>query len=93
MAITRDLLAEKGVKSFEEKELYNLFKAKLIKEEGLPEKFLRILKDIEKAKEEFIAGKLSKQEVQKVKKDARIFIKTLVEHMQRKMQLALKRQR
>ena len=31
MAITRDLLAEKGVKSFEEKELYNLFKAKLIK--------------------------------------------------------------
>ena len=91
MAITRDLLAEKGIMSFEEKELYNLFKAKLIKEEGLPEKFLRILKDIEKAKEEFIAGKLSKQEVQKVKKDARLFIKTLVEHMQRKNAIGLEK--
>lgn len=93
MAVTRDLLAEKGIKSFDDKELYNLFKAKLVKEEGIPEKFVRVLKDVEKAKEDFIAGKISKQEVQKVKKDARVFIKSLVEILQRKKVISIEKQK
>ncbi|MDI6737662.1 MAG: hypothetical protein QME12_04040 [Nanoarchaeota archaeon] len=91
MAITRDLLAEKGVNSFDDKELYNMFKAKLVKEEGVPEKFVRILKEVEKAKEDFLAARISKQEVQKIKKDARVFIKALVEHMQRKKAVSLEK--
>lgn len=91
MAITRDLLAEKGIKSFDDKELFNIFRAKLVKEDGIPEKFIRVLKDVEKAKEDFLAAKVSKQEVQKVKKDARIFIKTLVEHIQRKKAISLEK--
>ncbi|MBU2590373.1 MAG: hypothetical protein KKA65_00140 [Nanoarchaeota archaeon] len=91
LRITRDLLAEKGIDKVPDAKLDALFKEKLIEEEKIPAKFLRILKDIEKAKKDFEMGKLSKQEVNKVKKDARLFIKVLVEHMQRKKSLELER--
>ncbi|HII16195.1 MAG TPA: hypothetical protein HA362_07875 [Nanoarchaeota archaeon] len=91
MSITKDLLAEKGVKQVSDDKVFQLFKEKLVGEERVPEKFLRTLKDVEKAKEDFIAGKISKQEVQKVKKEAHQFVKALVEHMQRKKVLDIER--
>ncbi len=89
--ISKDLLAEKGVEKVPKTKLHALFKEKLVEDEKIPEKFLKILKEIEKAKKDFEAGKLSKQEVNKVKKDARLFIKTLVEHLQRKKSMELER--
>ncbi|MBU2638309.1 MAG: hypothetical protein KJ955_05020 [Nanoarchaeota archaeon] len=91
IAVTRDLLAEKGVKAVEDKDIYSLFKSKLVAEDKVPEKFLRVLKDVEKAKDDFLAGKISRQEAQKVKKDGRLFIKTMVEHMQRKKSIEIER--
>lgn len=89
LRITRDLLAEKGVEKVPATKLDALFKEKLVEEEKIPVKFLRTLKDVEKAKKDFVAGKLSKQEVNKVKKEARLFIKALVEHLQRKKTMEL----
>lgn len=91
MSITKDLLAEKGVEKIPAGKLDEIFREKLIEEDKIPEKFLRILKSVEKAKKDYLAGKLSKQEVNKVKKDARLFIKVLVEHMQRKKAIELER--
>lgn len=91
LAVTRDLLAEKGIENVADGKIEELFKEKLIKEEKIPEKFLRVLKNVEKAKKDYLAGKLTKQEVNKVKKEAREFIKMLVEHMQRKKAIAMER--
>jgi len=91
LSVTKDMLAEKGVKTVPEGEIEALFKKHIIEEEGLPEKFLRILKEVKKAKEDFVEGKITKHEVHKVKKDARLFIRTLVEHMQRKKVIDLER--
>ncbi len=91
MGITRDMLALKGIQATTDDKVVELAKEKLMPEEKIPERFIKILKEVRKAKADFLAGKMTKQELQKVKKEANVYIKALVEHMQRKKMGALER--
>jgi len=61
--------------------LVQKFKKHIIDEGKFPDNFLKILKKIIKAKQDY--KKLTKQEVEKIKKDARFFIRGLLEYLQR----------
>ncbi len=91
VAVTKDMLAEVGEKSVLDEQIEEKFKEKLISDEKVPAKFLRILENVKKAKKDFLTNKLSKQEVNKTKKEARIFIKGMVEHLQRKKVFEMER--
>ncbi|MFH0752569.1 MAG: hypothetical protein V1914_03120 [archaeon] len=91
IGITRDLLSLKGAEATTDEKVITLFKAKLMPEEKIPDKFLRILNTVKKAKTDYLAGKMSKQELEKARKEANLFIKAMVEHMQRKKLGALER--
>jgi hypothetical protein len=86
-------LLRKGIKKVLDEQVDKHFKDVLVDEEKVPEKFLRILQDVKKAKKDFLAKKLTKQELNKVKKEARVFIKAMVEHLQRKRIFELERAR
>ena len=60
------------------------FGKELVHSGKVPSKFLRMLKDIMKAKKDYDEKKLSKVEVEKIKKSSREIIKFLIEYMQRK---------
>ena len=91
VAITKDLLMLSGKKDVDLFKIDKLFKEVLVDSGQIPEKFLRILKDVIKAKKDFDLNKLTKQEVDKVSKEARLFMKTLVEYLQRKKIVELER--
>lgn len=85
----KDLLKENNLKFTEltlEKVLGTYFK-----KNGLPEKLSGTLKEITKAKKDFKLNKLSKSEAEKVRKDARLFIRTIADLMQRKKLIEMER--
>ena len=49
----------------------------------IPGRFVNVFKEISKAKKDFDHGKLTRQEIIKVSKDARLFIRSMVDSMQR----------
>ncbi|MBW2990514.1 hypothetical protein KY348_02295, partial [Candidatus Woesearchaeota archaeon] len=59
----------------------------------MPEKYLRMLKEIEKAKKDYDAKKLTKAEVHNVNKDSRELLRFLVEFIQRKRGIELEKAR
>jgi len=93
MSITRDVLRLEGIEKATDASIVNLFENELIATGKVPQKFLRIFKDILKAKKDYDADKLTKTEIEKVKKDSRELIKFLVEYVQRKRGLELERAR
>src|SRR3989344_2781641 len=56
----------------------------LVDKGEIPDRFLRIYKDVLKAVADYKSKKLTSQEVEKVKKEVRGFIKGMVEYIQRK---------
>jgi len=62
---------------------------KLIDLNEIPEPYLKIYKDILKAKQDYNSNKLSKQEIDKVRRESSIFIRNLVDYIQRKKGLEL----
>ncbi len=74
-----------------EKNVIDLFKKNLVDTKKVPERFLEILKQIMKAKKDYLAKKLSNQEAEKAKREARVFIKGLFEYVQRTHQLDVER--
>ncbi|MBU0628720.1 MAG: hypothetical protein KKC75_06005 [Nanoarchaeota archaeon] len=91
VTIIRDVLRIEGVEKVADEEVVKLFEDELISQGKIPAKFLRILNEIIKTKKDYDEKKLSKTEVEKVKKDSTIFIKFLVEYMQRKRGKELER--
>ena len=91
VTIIRDVLRLEGVERVADEEVVKLFEDELISEGKIPAKFLRILNEIIQAKKDYDGKKLTKQEVEKVKKDSTILIKFLVEYMQRKRGKELER--
>ncbi|MBW3013058.1 nucleotidyltransferase domain-containing protein [Candidatus Woesearchaeota archaeon] len=91
LTVSRDCLQMEGVKEVTEEELIDVFKKELIEKGKIPDKFLRTLKDMIKAKKDYEANKLTKTEVEQVQKDGRLLIRVLVEFMQRKRGLELER--
>ena len=80
-----------GVERVDDVEIVGIFEDEMISSGKIPAKFLRILNSIIKAKKDYDDRKLTKAEVEKVKKDSENFVKFLVEYMQRKRGKELER--
>jgi uncharacterized protein (UPF0332 family)/predicted nucleotidyltransferase len=91
VTIIRDVLRLEGIEKVSDIEVVKIFEDELISQGKVPAKFLRVLNDIIKAKKDYDDKKLTKQEVEKVKKDSGVFIKFLVEYIQRKRGRELER--
>jgi len=89
--IIRDVLRMEGVDKVADVEMLRTFEDELIAKGRVPAKYLRVLNDIIQAKKDYDEKKLTKQEVDKVKKDSMTFTKFLVEYMQRKRGRELER--
>ena len=84
VTIIRDILRLEGIEKASDVEIVKIFKDEMIVVGKIPERYLRILSEIVKAKEDYEKKKLTKSEIGKVKKDSREFIKFMIEYMQRK---------
>ena len=84
VTIIRDILRIEGIERVKPEEVIKLFETEMVHLGRIPEKYLRILRTLEKAKKDYDANKLNKAEVEKVKKDSTQFIKFMVEYIQRK---------
>jgi uncharacterized protein (UPF0332 family)/predicted nucleotidyltransferase len=93
VTMIRDALKLEGVEKVDDLEIVNTFEDELISEGKIPAKYLRVLNEIITAKKDYEAGKLTKSEVEKVKKDANEFTRFMVEYMQRKRGKELERAR
>jgi uncharacterized protein (UPF0332 family)/predicted nucleotidyltransferase len=91
ISIARDVLKVEGTEKAADNEVVKLFSSEIIAKGKIPEKYLRILKDIIKAKDDYDKHKLTKPEVEKVNKDSRELIKFLIEYIQRKRGRELER--
>ena len=80
----RDVLKAEGEDKVLEEELISTFEDKLIATGKLPARMLRLLNEFIAAKKNYDAGKLTKSDVDKTRKNAAELVKTLVEHLQRK---------
>lgn len=84
VTILRDVLRFEGIKSVEEKNLFSLFEKHVIEKGYIPQHFKRIFENILKAKKDYLAKKLTKQEVHSTLKESRELTRVLVDHIQRK---------
>jgi uncharacterized protein (UPF0332 family)/predicted nucleotidyltransferase len=91
VTIIRDVLRMEGIEKVSDVAIVKTFEDELIAQGKVPAKFLRTLNEIIKAKKDYDDKKLTKQEVEKVKKEAGAFVKFLVEYMQRKRGRELER--
>lgn len=83
VTVVRDILKLEGFERVADKDIITHFEKEVVHKGLIPERYLRILKDIVKAKKDYDTGKLTTAEVQRVSKDGRELMKYLVEHMQR----------
>ena len=86
ISISQDVLNANNIKGSIEKGF-----EEFVKKGKIPEKFLTILKSVIKAKKDYEKGKIKKQEVEKVGRDANFFIRTMVEILQRRRSIDLER--
>ncbi|MBW2999885.1 nucleotidyltransferase domain-containing protein, partial [Candidatus Woesearchaeota archaeon] len=93
VTIIRDILRLEGIERVKDEELIKLFETEMVHLGKIPQNYLRMLHGIVKAKHDYDEGKLSKAEVDKVKKQSNQFIRFMVEYMQRKRGRELERTR
>ncbi|MBN1386019.1 nucleotidyltransferase domain-containing protein [Candidatus Woesearchaeota archaeon] len=93
VTIIRDILKMEHIEKVKDIDAVRVFEDELVHTGKVPEKYLRMLKNVEKAKKDYDAGKLTKAEVENVRKTSSDLIKFLVEHMQRRRGLELERAR
>jgi uncharacterized protein (UPF0332 family) len=93
VTIIRDVLRTEGIEKVSDVEVVRIFEDEMISQGKIPAKYLRTLNDIIKAKKDYDQGKLTKSEVDKIKKKSGDFIKFLIEYMQRKRGKELERAR
>ena len=93
ISLVRDVLKLEGIERVEDNELAKMFQSALVVTGKVPEKFLRSFSEILKAKKDYDARKLTKTDVDKVKKSAGAFIKEMIEFVQRKRGRELERAR
>ena len=93
VTIIRDVLRLEGIERASDAELVKIFEDELISHGKMPAKYLRLLNELLKAKEDYDKGKLTKSEADRIKKKSSEFIKFLVEYMQRKRGIEIERAR
>jgi len=91
VTVIRDVLRLEGIERASDTEIVNIFEKEIISHGKIPAKFLRTLKDIMKAKKDYDEKKLTKAEVEKVKKSSQEFVRFMVEHIQRKRGMDIER--
>jgi predicted nucleotidyltransferase/uncharacterized protein (UPF0332 family) len=91
VTIARDILKLEGIEKTSDSDIIKIFESEIVHKGLVPEKHLRMLKDIVRAKKDYDAKKLNKTEIYQVNKDARELIKFLVEYVQRKRGKELER--
>jgi len=84
ITMIRDVLKIEGIERAADIEIVNIFEEELISQGKVPARYLRILNNIIKGKKDYDTGKLTKHEVEKLKKESSDIIKFLVEYIQRK---------
>ncbi|MBD3164044.1 hypothetical protein GF323_02505 [Candidatus Woesearchaeota archaeon] len=84
ITIIRDVLKQEGIEKISDEEILARFEDEIIAKGIIPAKYLRTLNEIIKARKDYEEKKLTKQEVEKVKKDSAALIKALIEYIQRK---------
>jgi predicted nucleotidyltransferase/uncharacterized protein (UPF0332 family) len=84
VTIVRDILSLEAVCKVGENELAKAFEDELVCKGKIPGKFLRSFANLVKAKKDYDANKLTKLEIDNVKKESNEFIRFMVEYMQRK---------
>ena len=84
VTMIRDILRLEGIERASDTEIVRIFEDELISKGKIPAKFLRILNKVVKAKKDYDAKKLTKNEVEEVRKHSHEFVKFIVEYMQRK---------
>jgi len=82
--VVRDALRMEGLEKVADDELVSKFNTLLIQTGNIPAKALRMLKEIVNAEKDFKAGKLTKAEVEKVKKDSDAFMRLIIDYLQLK---------
>jgi uncharacterized protein (UPF0332 family)/predicted nucleotidyltransferase len=91
VTMIRDVLHVEGVERVNDKEMVDIFEKEMVLLGKIPEKYLRILKNMEKAKKDYDDGKLTKQEVAQAKKESNELIRFMLEYTQRKRGRELER--
>lgn len=91
VTVIRDVLRLEGVEKVKDTEIVNTFEEEVIHRGIIPQKYLRLLKEIEKAKADYEAKKLTKNEVENIRKNSNELMKFLIEHLQRKRGRELER--
>ena len=84
LTVLRDVLKMEGVERVGEAELAKVFEEKMIASGKVPAKFVRTIHDVSKAKADFDAGKLTKSDIDKVRKESNELIGFLIDYIQRK---------
>ncbi|MEM4711095.1 MAG: nucleotidyltransferase domain-containing protein [Candidatus Woesearchaeota archaeon] len=93
VTVVRDTLRLEGLEKISDTEILKAFELHLIHKGHVPEKYLRILKDVIKAKKDYESGRLTKTEIHQINKDSRELIRFLIEHIQRKKSRELEKVR
>ncbi len=91
VTLVRDVLRLEGIEKVSEKEMVEIFEKQLVLVGKIPDKYLRILVTIVKAKKDYDDKKLTKQEVEQAHKDSNEFIRFILEYTQRKRGRELER--
>lgn len=84
VTVVRDALKLEGEEKVSDEQLVKKFDDKLVHTGGVPSKYSRVFSEIIKAKEKYTEGKLSKTDVDKIRKDSNELIRALVDYIQRK---------
>ncbi len=90
-AVVKDVLKSEGIENVAESKLVKTFETEIIKKNKLPAKVMATLKNVDQALEDYKKNKLTRQELEKIRREASLFIKILVEHVQRKRGFELDR--
>jgi uncharacterized protein (UPF0332 family)/predicted nucleotidyltransferase len=91
VTLIRDALKAEGEAELKEKDVVKKFEDKLVSVGKIPDKFLRILKDIVEAKKDYDGGKLMDHELEKVRKESLEFTRYMIDFIQRKKVMTIER--
>ncbi len=84
LTVLRDILKLNGIEKVKEDKILEVFESEIIDRGRVPHKYLRMIKDILKAKKDYDAGKLTKTDINNVRKGNTKLHKHLSEYIQRK---------
>lgn len=91
VTLIRDVLRLEKIEKVADVELVKVFENEMIATGKIPARFLRMLNDLVTAKKHYDSNKLTRAEVEKVRKDADSFSRHMIEYMQRKRARELER--